>query len=44
MVPIVFAVVPTIIGAAMLIGLNGSGHKGVLLFGGYLAMLAIVAD
>lgn len=33
MVPIVFAIIPTIIGAAMLIGLNGSGEKGVLLFG-----------
>lgn len=36
MVPIVFAVIPTIIGAAILIGLDGSGHKGVLLFGIYL--------
>lgn len=33
MVPIVFALVPTIIGAAMLVGLNDSGSKGVLLFG-----------
>ena len=33
MVPIVFALVPTIVGAAMLIGLNDSGQKGVLLFG-----------
>lgn len=38
MVPIVFAVIPTIIGAAILIGLNGSGHKGVLLFGEYHTM------
>lgn len=33
MVPIVFAVVPTIVGAGMLIGLNNSGQKGALLFG-----------
>ncbi|EKM59830.1 uncharacterized protein PHACADRAFT_250561 [Phanerochaete carnosa HHB-10118-sp] len=36
MVPIVFALVPTIVGAAMLIGLNDSGQKGVLLFAVYL--------
>ncbi|CDO74070.1 hypothetical protein BN946_scf185043.g120 [Trametes cinnabarina] len=33
MIPIIFALVPTIVGAAMLIGLNGSGNKGALLFG-----------
>ena len=33
MTPIVYALVPTIVGAAMLIGLNDSGKKGVLLFG-----------
>ncbi|TFK43608.1 MFS general substrate transporter [Crucibulum laeve] len=36
MIPIVFALVPTIVGAAMLIGLNGSGKKGALLFATYL--------
>ncbi|KAG6908963.1 hypothetical protein DXG01_002569 [Tephrocybe rancida] len=36
MVPIVFALVPTIVGAAILIGLNGSGKKGPLLFATYL--------
>lgn len=36
MLPIVFALVPTIVGAAMLIGLNDSGKKGALLFGTYL--------
>ncbi|GJE84701.1 MFS general substrate transporter [Phanerochaete sordida] len=36
MVPIVFALVPTIVGSAMLIGLNDSGQKGVLLFAVYL--------
>ena len=33
MVPIVFALVPTIIGSGMLVGLNDSGNKGALLFG-----------
>ena len=33
MTPIVYALVPTIVGAAMLIGLNDSGKKGALLFG-----------
>lgn len=33
MLPIVFALVPTIVGSAMLIGLNESGKKGALLFG-----------
>ncbi|KAJ8487342.1 hypothetical protein ONZ45_g14372 [Pleurotus djamor] len=36
MIPIVFAVVPTIIGAGLLIGFNGTSQKGVLLFGIYL--------
>jgi len=36
MIPIIFALVPTIAGAAMLIGLNGSGKKGALLFATYL--------
>ncbi|KAF5322435.1 hypothetical protein D9619_000429 [Psilocybe cf. subviscida] len=36
MLPIIFALVPTIIGTAMLIGLNGTGQKGALLFGVYL--------
>ena len=33
MLPIVFSLVPTIVGSAMLVGLNDSGMKGVLLFG-----------
>lgn len=33
MIPIVFAIMPTIVGSALLIGLNNSGNKGVLLFG-----------
>ncbi|KAI9001174.1 MFS general substrate transporter [Trametes punicea] len=36
MIPIIMALTPTIIGAAMLIGLNGSGKKGALLFAAYL--------
>ncbi|KAF8885604.1 major facilitator superfamily domain-containing protein [Infundibulicybe gibba] len=36
MIPIVFSLVPTIVGAAIVIGLNGSGQKGALLFGTYL--------
>ncbi|KAF8509171.1 MFS general substrate transporter [Hysterangium stoloniferum] len=36
MLPVVFAVTPTIVGAAILIGLNGSERKGALLFGVYL--------
>ncbi|KAF9469127.1 MFS general substrate transporter [Collybia nuda] len=36
MTPIVFALIPTITGAAILIGLNDSGKKGVLLFAVYL--------
>lgn len=33
MIPIIFCLIPTIVGSAMLIGLNGSGNKGALLFG-----------
>ncbi|KAK7061654.1 MFS general substrate transporter [Favolaschia claudopus] len=36
MIPIIFALVPTIIGTALLVGLNDSGQKGALLFGVYL--------
>lgn len=36
MLPIVFALVPTIVGSAILVGLNGSDKKGVLLFAVYL--------
>ncbi|KAJ3741220.1 MFS general substrate transporter [Lentinula detonsa] len=36
MIPIIIALVPTIVGAAMLIGLNDSGEKGALLFATYL--------
>ncbi|OSC99140.1 MFS general substrate transporter [Trametes coccinea BRFM310] len=36
MIPIIFALIPTIVGSAMLIGLNGSGNKGALLFATYL--------
>ncbi|KAI0091971.1 MFS general substrate transporter [Irpex rosettiformis] len=36
MVPIVFALVPTIVGSGMLVGLNNTGSKGVLLFAVYL--------
>lgn len=36
MLPIIFAIVPTIVGSAMLIGLNNSGEKGALLFATYL--------
>jgi len=36
MLPIVFALVPTIVGAGILIGLNGSHQKGPLLFASYL--------
>ncbi|KAJ7068194.1 MFS general substrate transporter [Mycena amicta] len=34
--PIIIAIVPTIVGAAILIGLNDSGKKGVLLFAVYI--------
>ncbi|KAJ7700008.1 MFS general substrate transporter [Mycena rosella] len=36
MLPIIFALLPTIIGSAMLIGLNNDGSKGALLFAVYL--------
>ncbi|KDQ62569.1 hypothetical protein JAAARDRAFT_54493 [Jaapia argillacea MUCL 33604] len=36
MLPIVIAVAPTIVGAAILVGLNGTDQKGVLLMGSYL--------
>ncbi|KAJ8590317.1 MFS general substrate transporter [Rhizopogon salebrosus TDB-379] len=36
MVPIAFALVPAIVGTAILIGLNGSANKGVLLFATYM--------
>ncbi|KAF9058097.1 MFS general substrate transporter [Panaeolus papilionaceus] len=36
MLPIVISIIPTIVGSAMLIGLNHSGKKGVLLFATYL--------
>ncbi|KAG6857361.1 hypothetical protein H0H87_005664 [Tephrocybe sp. NHM501043] len=36
MIPIIFALLPTITGAAMLVGLNDSGQKGPLLFAIYL--------
>ncbi|KAF7352856.1 MFS general substrate transporter [Mycena venus] len=36
MLPIIIALVPTIVGTAILVGLNNSGNKGVLLFGVYL--------
>ncbi|KAG6840661.1 hypothetical protein C0991_005255 [Blastosporella zonata] len=36
MTPIIFALLPTITGAAIVIGLNDSGKKGPLLFGTYL--------
>lgn len=36
MVPIVIALIPTIVGAALLVALNGTGQKGALLFATYL--------
>ncbi|KAI0079670.1 MFS general substrate transporter [Panus rudis PR-1116 ss-1] len=36
MLPIVFCLIPTIVGAAMLVGLNNSGKKGALLFATYI--------
>ncbi|KAI0780563.1 MFS general substrate transporter [Trametes elegans] len=36
MIPIIMCLIPTIIGSAMLIGLNDYGNKGVLLFATYL--------
>ncbi|KAI0676836.1 MFS general substrate transporter [Trametes maxima] len=36
MIPIIMCLLPTIVGSAMLIGLNDSGNKGALLFATYL--------
>lgn len=36
MLPIVFCLIPTIVGSAMLVGLNSSGKKGALLFATYI--------
>ncbi|KAF9269215.1 MFS general substrate transporter [Marasmius fiardii PR-910] len=36
MVPIVFALIPTIVGFALLVGLSGTTQKGALLLGAYL--------
>ncbi|EPQ56202.1 MFS general substrate transporter [Gloeophyllum trabeum ATCC 11539] len=36
MLPIIIALIPTIIGSALLVGLANSGNKGVLLLGSYL--------
>jgi len=36
MLPIIFAIIPTIVGTAMLIGLNGTGQKGALLFASWI--------
>ncbi|KAI5114806.1 hypothetical protein M0805_009447, partial [Coniferiporia weirii] len=36
MVPIVISLIPTLIGTAMLVGLNGSGQKGALLFASWI--------
>ena len=33
MLPIVWSLLPTLAGAAMLVGLNATGQKGALLFG-----------
>ncbi len=33
--PIIICLVPTMVGSAMLIGLNDSGHKGALLVGAF---------
>ena len=37
MLPVVFCIIPTIVGAAMMIGLNDSGQKGALLFGEFIS-------
>ncbi|KAF9477255.1 MFS general substrate transporter [Pholiota conissans] len=47
MLPIVWSLIPTLAGAAMLVGLNGTGQKGALLFatwivGTYGSSLAII--
>jgi ACS family allantoate permease-like MFS transporter len=36
MLPIIFAIVPTIAGAAMMVGLHGPKEKGALLFASWL--------
>ncbi|XP_006454014.1 hypothetical protein AGABI2DRAFT_196678 [Agaricus bisporus var. bisporus H97] len=36
-IPVIFALLPTILGAALLIGFNNTGQKGVLLFAIYLS-------
>ena len=36
MLPIVFCLIPTIVGAATLVGLNATGKKGALLFGAFM--------
>ncbi|THH00394.1 hypothetical protein EW026_g2109 [Hermanssonia centrifuga] len=36
MMPIVFSLIPTIVGAALLVSLEGPQHKGALLFGNYI--------
>lgn len=36
MLPIIFVSLPTIVGAAMLVGLDGSSQKGALLFASWL--------
>ena len=36
MLPIVWGLIPTLAGAGMLVGLNGSGQKGALLFGTFV--------
>lgn len=41
MTPIIFSLIPTIVGSAMLIGLNNSGNKGVLLFGKHTSRLGV---
>lgn len=35
MLPIVFILLPTIVGAALLVAMNGTHEKGVILFGGW---------
>ncbi|KAJ3559842.1 hypothetical protein NM688_g98 [Phlebia brevispora] len=36
MLPIIFCIIPTIVGSGMLVGLNASGDKGALLFATYI--------
>ena len=42
MLPIILSIIPTIVGAAMLVGLNGSDQKGALLFGEPLFRIELV--